>query len=131
MTDDTSLIAQKSTVYLSDKDKADAGHYNAYFRFKITNNGTASADAKYNIGLYIDINADGKYSHKNEGIAFSNLTEYGSSSPISPVGTDSETNMKIYELEPDTEYAAICKLSGSFVGCLPWRLEVTQKDNKC
>ncbi len=129
MTDETCKIAQYSTVYLSDKDKADAGHYNAYFRFKIDNKGSSSASATYNVGLFIDINADGKYSEKNEGIAFSSFRDYNTQNEVQAIGIDEETNMPIYALEPGHEYAAICKLSGSFVGCLPWRISVTQNGN--
>ncbi len=129
MTDQTCKIAQYSTVYLSDANKKDAGHYSASFKFRIDNKGTATANAKYNVGLYIDINADGKYSEKNEGIAFSSLKLYETQTPVTVTGIDEETRMPIYELEPDEEYVAECKLSGSFVGCLPWRITVTQKDN--
>lgn len=129
MTDDTCRIAQTSTVYLGEDQKTGDGHYNAYYRFKIDSMGTAGADTRYNIGLYIDINADGKYSRKSEGIAFTSLKDYNSSATITPSGTDSETKMPVYSLEPGHEYEARCKLSGSFVGCLPWRLSVSQIGN--
>ena len=130
MTDDKCLVAQSSTVYLDDSDRTGTGHYNAYYRFKIDNKGTASAGATYNIGLYIDINADGKYSQKNEGIAFSTLKDFDTMNSISPVSYDPETRMPIYELAPGHEYEATCKLSSSFVGCLPWRISVVQNGNK-
>ena len=129
MTEDICKKAQTSTVYLGEESKTGDGHYNAYYRFKIDSMGTAAAGTKYTIGLFIDINADGKYSEKSEGIAFSSLKNYKDSTTVSPVGTDPKTNMPIYELEPGNEYEAKCRLSGSFIGCLPWRLRVSQIGN--
>ncbi len=118
-----------STVYLGETDKSGDGHYYAYYKFKIDNKGSASVTAKYTVGLYIDINADGKYSPTNEGVMFSDLKDFSANNtPVPKAGID-ENGMAVYELTSGHEYEARCKLSGSFVGCLPWRLSVYQIGN--
>lgn len=129
MTDERSRTSQESTVYMGESDKSGDGHYYAYYRFKIDNKGSASVTAKYTVGLYIDINADGKYSPTNEGVMFSELKDYSeNNTPVPKAGVD-ENGMTVYELVSGHEYEARCKLSGSFVGCLPWRLKVSQIGN--
>ncbi len=129
MLDERSKTSLESTVYLQDSDKSGDGHYYAYYRFKIDSKGSSTATAKYNVGLYIDINADGKFSPTNEGIMFSSIKDTGTSSPVNKTGVD-DNGMPIYELTPGNEYEARCKLSGSFVGCLPWCLKVYQTKNE-
>nr|MCR5106018.1 DUF5057 domain-containing protein [Eubacterium sp.] len=129
MLDERSKTSMYSTVYLGEADKSGDGHYYAYYKFKIDNKGSASVTAKYTIGLYIDINADGKYSPTNEGVMFSDLKDFSSNNtPVPKAGID-ENGMAVYELTSGHEYEARCKLSGSFVGCLPWRLKVSQIGN--
>ena len=129
MTDERSKSSQTSTVYLGEADKSGDGHYYAYYRFKINSRGSSEANAKFSVGLYIDINADGKFSPTNEGIMFSDIKDYDTFTTVSKIDTD-ENGMPVYELTPGHEYEARCKLSGSFVGCLPWRLNVYQIGNK-
>lgn len=96
--------------------------YHAVFNFDIQNLGAADSNAKYYAKLYIDINADGKYSHTQEGISFTSMTT-GEGSKIDK-NIDGE-----YELSAGQSYIAQCQLSSSYIGVIPWRLEVTMKDN--
>lgn len=127
MTDARSRESQTSTVYLNESDKSGDGYYYAYYRFKIHSKGSSSATAKYNVGLYVDINADGKYSPTNEGIFFTDIKDNDEMRTMNRTGM--ENGMPVYELIPEHEYEARCKLSSSFVGCLPWRLCVYQIGN--
>ncbi len=129
MTDERSKTSQSSTVYLGEADKSGDGHYYAYYKFIIDSRGSSTANAKFNVGLYIDINADGKFSPTNEGIMFTDLKDLTEYSTVSKTGIDNN-GMPIYELTPGHEYEARCRLSGSFIGCLPWRLNVYQIGNE-
>ncbi len=125
---DRALTSLEEPRKLSEEDKDAEGYYYLIYDFEISNQGSAPLSAKYNVGLFIDINADGKYSVKNEGINFQEIRK-SNNEKIDPVGTD-EYKMNKYELEAGVRYEAVYKLSGSYVGCLPWRLRVSRVDNK-
>ncbi|MCR5602539.1 MAG: DUF5057 domain-containing protein [Lachnospiraceae bacterium] len=102
--------------------------YHASFEFELNNKGAASSSSTYNAALYIDVNADGKYSHSQEGIRLTSLVDamgneiYGTE--------DADGKNVTYELTTGERYTAQCQLARSYEGVVPWRLEITQNDNK-
>ncbi|MCR5104042.1 MAG: DUF5057 domain-containing protein [Eubacterium sp.] len=93
------------------------GQFHLPFDFSIKNMGAASSDSKYTAKLYVDLNADGKYSER-ERIEFTSIREDGSSFNNSGEG------MKV-----DKEYYAQCEVPSSFDGVVPWRMVVYQEDH--
>ncbi|MCR5604624.1 MAG: DUF5057 domain-containing protein [Lachnospiraceae bacterium] len=109
-------------IYLDQVDN----YYHAIYDFKIANKGAASSESTYNAALYIDINADGKYSHTQEGIR---LTSIYTVDGDQMYGTEDLDGNVVYNLRTGVEYVANCQLAASFEGVVPWRLEITQNDN--
>ena len=101
-------------------------YYHATYNFSISNKGAASSESTYNAALYIDINADGKYSHSQEGIR---ITEIRTSDGQIVSGSEDAGGNVVYSLRTGVEYVANCQLAASFEGVVPWRLEITQNDN--
>ena len=87
------------------------------FEFSIKNAGAASSDSKYKAELYVDLNADGKYSSR-ELIDFTSVRENGYT-------IDSSAS----DLRTGYDYYAQCQLASSFEGVVPWRLVVYQLDH--
>lgn len=102
-------------------------YYHASFEFEITNKGAASSASTYNVALYIDVNSDGKYSHSQEGIRLTSLVDTNGNSVS---GSEDADGNVTYELTTGVRYIAQCQLAASYEGVVPWRLEVTQNDNK-
>lgn len=94
------------------------GQFHLPFEFSIRNLGAASSDSSYSAKLYVDLNADGKYSESREKIDFTTLREDGYA--ISSSGD----NLCIGK-----EYYAQCELPGAYDGVVPWRLVVSQMDH--
>ncbi len=118
--------------------------YHASFSFKIVNKGAASSDSTYNVALYVDDNADGKYSHTAEYIPLSTVTYDGSTitgEEMVEGEIGKERRWTRYSLratlqdessaESSTDgwYYAECRLQSTYEGIVPWRLEITQNDN--
>ncbi len=101
-------------------------YYHATYNFNISNKGAASSESTYNAALYIDINADGKYSHSQEGIK---ITEIRTSDGQLVTGSEDVDGNVVYSLRTGVDYVANCQLAASFEGVVPWRLEITQNDN--
>ena len=91
------------------------GRYQLEYHFTIHNEGAASYDSRYTCKLYIDVNADGKYSAQEEMNDIT-LTQGGNG-----VSADS--------LYADREYTLTREVPSGYKGLLPWRIEVTQADN--
>ena len=87
------------------------------FEFSIENKGAASSDSKYEADLYVDLNADGKYSTR-EKVGFTSINEDGYS-------IDSSAS----DLRSGHNYYAIARIASSFEGVVPWRIVVYQTDH--
>lgn len=91
------------------------GKYALEYRFRIENEGAASADTKYECKLFIDVNADGKYS-EGEELGDVNITQNGN-----PVAAN--------ELYAGREYVLRRYVPDGYKGVLPWKLQVLQNNN--
>ncbi|MBR4719172.1 MAG: DUF5057 domain-containing protein, partial [Lachnospiraceae bacterium] len=103
------------------KDTED-GYFYVPFNFSIDNKGAVSATDDYYVNLYIDVNADGKYSATQESVDFTRLVNSDSGEVISKTGGT-------YAVRPGVTYYGTYRLSGSQAGVIPWRIVVKQSGN--
>lgn len=101
--------------------------------FSISNSGSADANATFNPILYLDSNADGKFSTTQEGISATDVRVYDNGTLIRPTTTtddDGETHSE-YRLLAGSEhsYKFSYTLPENYVGIIPWRLKVSQSSN--
>ncbi len=91
------------------------GKYQLEYKFTIENEGAASADTRYKCQLFIDINADGKFS-ANEELGDVTLTQNGT-----PVSAD---NLYI-----GRQYTLSRNVPDGYKGVLPWKIQISQVNN--
>ena len=89
--------------------------YELEYTFKIQNNSAASANTKYQCNLYIDANADGKFSELEK---LDDVDIYGNGKPYKNNELTADVNYTVYRLLPE-----------GYKGVLPWKLEVKQVGN--
>lgn len=92
------------------------GKYNLQYSFIIKNEGAASYNTRYQCKLYIDINSDGKFSEQEE-ISDISVTQGGG-------------NVSPNDLYADRRYVVSREVPSGYKGLLPWKVEITQADNK-
>lgn len=97
--------------------KPNNGKYTLEYTFTIINEGAASADAKYQCQLFIDVNADGKYA-KQENLDDITITHNGQ-------------EVKYNELYAGREYKLVRDVPDGYKGLLPWKVQITQMSNSC
>lgn len=114
-----SLAAQSNVVTIVRN--PDDGQFYATYEFDITNNGAADNASTFDVRLYVDINADGKFSKSTERITTLNVRNED--------GTSASMSDGKYSLSAGKRYFANCVLSSEHAGILPWKLEVTQNNN--
>ena len=111
--------AQKDQVALQ---KADDGYYYLTYEFILTNAAAADTTTTFDCRLYVDINADGKFSKTKEKVK-------------DIVITDADGNRQEadgdgrYSLTPGRSYIVKRAVSDEYTGIIPWELELVQKDN--
>lgn len=98
--------------------KNNDGTYQLTYRFQIANTGAASGNSSYRCRVFLDANADGKFSETNEEL--SNLT----------ITTDDGTIVDASKLQVGVTYTISRTLSDSYNGCVTWQVKVEQNDNK-
>ena len=97
------------------------GEYTLKYRFKITDTGSASVvNDLYKVSLYLDANADGKFSTVEE-----ELTGLSIKNAANPSGPDVKAN----EIRVGETYIVSKKVPASFYGCISWELVVSQAGN--
>lgn len=125
------------TVY-GDIGKSDNDIYNLntnsiLIDFSISNKGAADTSALFDVVLYLDTNADGKFSYTTEAVDANTIKVYNGDSLIRPVEiTDSEGKSQYkYQLAAgeNNKYRVVYTLSEEYVGIIPWRLKVRQTTN--
>lgn len=114
-----SLAAQSNTVTIVRN--PDDGQFYATYEFDITNNGAADSASAFDVKLYVDINADGKFSRSTEQITTLSVRNED--------GTPALTTDGKYSLSAGKRYYANYVLSSEHAGILPWKLEVAQNNN--
>lgn len=101
-------------------------------KFKVTNRGTANSKQKLIARLYLDVNADGKFSKTREEVSALDmvLTQNEVEIPIKSEH-NGETITYYYEVQPGNkeEYCFHYELPLGTVGLIPYKLIVGQKDN--
>lgn len=101
-------VIQKSAV--DDK-------YYLSFQFTIKNEGAVSVDTEYTCKLYLDSNADGKFSTKNEELSGLTITDSS--------GRRVDTN----QLKAGVTYTVSRQIPAGYEGCITWKLVVQQRSN--
>ena len=103
--------------------KADDGFYYLSYEFVLTNAAAADTSTTFDCRLYIDINADGKFSKTKEKVKDIVVTDQDGNR----LDTDGEGR---YSLTPGRSYIVKRAISNEYAGIVPWELEVVQKDNE-
>lgn len=98
------------------------GYCRAVFEFSIESRGIGGSEADYDCELFIDINADGKFSKTTEKITQFDLTDRAGNAV-------SRSDSGRYQLHTGTEYRATYQISSDQRGVLPWKIMVTREDD--
>lgn len=102
--------------------KAADGFYWLTYQFTLTNKSAADMNATCDCKLYVDINADGKFSKTNERVSDIVVTD-------SSGETQNPDEGGKYSLVMNKEYYVKRPISDEYVGVIPWKLQVTQRGN--
>ena len=97
------------------------GYCRAVFEFEIESPGIGGSDTDYDFELYIDSNADGKFSKTTERITQFELTDTAGNQVTREDGH--------YSLASGNSYRATYLISSAQRGVLPWKIVVTQNDD--
>lgn len=101
--------------------------------FQLTNHGAASDKSAFVCALYLDANADGKFSKTQEKISATEIRMTKDGNILKPIGRNGADNKTeyYYEIEPGTSYhyQMSYELPTGTIGLIPWKLEVSQSDN--
>lgn len=130
----TNLTAEKPQIKVKEQKKEQGKDYvklednHIVLEFNINNRGGADANAYFDIGFYLDSNADGKFSPTQEKIAGNNVQIYRDGTLVSPqIDENGEYN---YNLEAGKyNYKLVYELPTQFVGVIPWQLRASQTTN--
>lgn len=130
----TNLTAEKPQIKVKEQKKEQGKDYvklednHIVLEFNINNRGGADANASFEIGFYLDSNADGKFSPTQEKIAGNNVQIYRDGTLVSPqIDENGEYN---YNLEAGKyNYKLVYELPTQFVGVIPWQLRASQTTN--
>lgn len=130
----TNLTAEKPQIKVKEQKKEQGKDYvklednHIVLEFNINNRGGADANASFDIGFYLDSNADGKFSPTQEKIAGNNVQIYQDGTLVSPqIDENGEYN---YNLEAGKyNYKLVYELPTQFVGVIPWQLRASQTTN--
>lgn len=129
-----SLTAEKPQIKVKEQKKEENKDYvklednHTVLEFNINNRGGADANASFDIGFYLDSNADGKFSPTQEKIAGNNVQIYQDGTLVSP---QLDTNGEYYyNLKAGKyNYKLVYELPTQFVGVIPWQLRASQSTN--
>lgn len=130
----TNLTAEKPQIKVKEQKKEQGKDYvklednHIVLEFNINNRGGADANASFDIGFYLDSNADGKFSPTQEKIAGNNVQIYRDGTLVSPqIDENGEYN---YNLGAGKyNYKLVYELPTQFVGVIPWQLRASQTTN--
>lgn len=130
----TNLTAEKPQIKVKEQKKEEDKDYvklednHIVIEFNINNRGGADANASFDIGFYLDSNADGKFSPTQEKIAGNNVQIYRDGTLVSPqIDTNGEY---YYNLQAGKyNYKLVYELPTQFVGVIPWQLRASQTTN--
>lgn len=129
-----SLTAEKPQIKVKEQKKEEDKDYvklednHIVLEFNINNRGGADANASFDLGFYLDANADGKFSPTQEKIAGNNVKIYQDGTLVSP---QLDANGEYYyNLNAGKyNYKLVYELPTQFVGVIPWQLRASQTTN--
>ncbi len=129
-----SLTAEKPQIKVKEQKKEEDKDYvklednHIVLEFNINNRGGADANASFDLGFYLDANADGKFSPTQEKIAGNNVQIYQDGTLVSP---QLDANGEYYyNLNAGKyNYKLVYELPTQFVGVIPWQLRASQTTN--
>lgn len=102
------------------------GKYNLDYEFTITNAGALGSESgTYNVHLYVDVNADGKFSEQEE------LKDCKVTNAVTGVEIPATTTLdgKSFSLQADVLYKLHREVPQGYSGILPWKIEVVMENN--
>lgn len=102
--------------------KASDGYYYLTYEFVLSNASAADTSTTFDCKLYIDINADGKFSKTKEKVKDIVITDTAGN------GQEKDGEGR-YSLAPGKSYIVKRAISDEYAGIIPWELELVQKDN--
>ncbi len=130
----TNLTAEKPQIKVKEQKKEEDKDYvklednHIVLEFNINNRGGADANASFDIGFYLDSNADGKFSPTQEKIAGNNVQIYRDGTLVSP--QIDKNGEYYYNLQAGKyNYKLVYELPTQFVGVIPWQLRASQTTN--
>ncbi|NLA86881.1 MAG: DUF5057 domain-containing protein, partial [Clostridiales bacterium] len=101
------------------------GYYYLKYVFAIDNvTDPTPVSTRYDCGLFIDLNADGRYS-ANEKLDDISIRRVSDGSLVLPV-KDPVTDREYYKLSADIDYQVTRQMPQEYVGIIPWKLEVVK-----
>lgn len=104
-----------------------------YLDFKLTNQGAANSNTNFTVTLYLDMNADGKFSATQEALSPLDvkLTQNGKILSALTRENDKGKVENYYEIQPGeaNTYRISYELPEGVIGLIPWKLVVAQNDN--
>lgn len=104
-----------------------------YLDFKLTNQGAANSNTNFTVTLYLDMNADGKFSATQEALSPLDvkLTQNGNILSVLTRKNDQGEYENYYEIQPGEAnmYRISYELPEGIIGLIPWKLVVAQNDN--
>ncbi len=101
------------------------GYYYLKYVFAIDNvTDPAPVSTRYDCRLFIDINADGRYS-ASERLDDISVRRVSDGTLVLPL-KDPVTEIEYYKLAADTEYQVSRQMPQEYVGIIPWKLEVVK-----
>lgn len=130
----TNLTAEKPQIKVKEQKKEEDKDYvklednHIVLEFSINNRGGADANASFDLGFYLDTNADGKFSPTQEKIAGNNVQIYQDGTLVSPqldANGEYYYNLKAGKYN----YKLVYELPTQFVGVIPWQLRASQTSN--
>jgi len=102
------------------------GKYYLDYEFTIRNAAALQSDSDtYGVHLYVDINADGKFSESEE-LADCSVTNAVTAADVSYT---TGINGRVYNLRSNVLYKLRREVPEGFAGILPWSLEITMNGN--
>ena len=104
------------------------------FNFSLSNQGAADSNAIFDVKLYLDVNADGKFSNVQEVISANDVKLFENGKYMAPVATKDDTGNTSYHYELRAgmkhNYELVYDLPENYIGIIPWKLKVSQVDNE-
>lgn len=104
------------------------------FNFSLSNQGAADSNALFDVKLYLDVNADGKFSNVQEVISANDVKLFENGKYMAPVATKDDTGNTSYHYELRAgmkhNYELVYDLPENYIGIIPWKLKVSQVDNE-